>query len=329
MRFTVCFASLAVALVLCNVSFAAPLYTQNFDVDDTANWVFNSSISGDLPADNTGAEADFFFDYSTVGIPSAPGSGGTTRGLKLEANVVGTNVFSGMSVSPMGLALPNQYVLRAYVWQNSIGPFPGGGSGSTQLTNMTVGATGAAAEFAGGTLTGVQGAVTGDGGSSVDWRAYSAAFPDGPGAVIATSHPGVYPTSSLNAADSYWSTNFPGQAPPAAQAGLFASQTGNVQNGATAFAWRLWEIRKTTSGISWTIDGIPVANVTPDLFPASFGNNIAFGQMDINATSSTAATSRSLLFGLIDNVSVVEIPEPATLSLLALGLVGFALRRRR
>lgn len=316
-------------LGLCASVNAATFYTENFDVDNTANWVFNSSISGDGAADNAGNEANFFFDYSTVGIPSAPGSGGTTRGLKLEANIPGTGKLAGASASPLGLSLPSQYILKAYVWQNSLGPFPGGGSGSTQITNMTVGATGAASEFSGGVMTGVQGGVTGDGGSSVDWRAYSAAFPDGAGAVIATSHAGVYPTSSLNAADTYWSTNFPGLAPPAAQAGLYASQTGNVQNGATAFAWRLWEIRKTDSGITWTIDGIPVANVTPDLFPANFGNNIAFGQADINATSSTSTDARALLFGLIDNVSVEEIPEPASVLLCLVASVAFVSLRRR
>ena len=42
---------------------------------------------------------------STVGIPSAPGSGGTTRGMKMEANVPGTAVFSGMSMSPNGVSI--------------------------------------------------------------------------------------------------------------------------------------------------------------------------------------------------------------------------------
>ena len=45
---------------------AAPVYTENFDADHTANWTVNKG-----PA-TTDEAHDFFFDYSTVGIPSAP-----------------------------------------------------------------------------------------------------------------------------------------------------------------------------------------------------------------------------------------------------------------
>ena len=47
---------------------AQVLYNQNFDVDPTASWTFNSAIAGDTANDNAGNEANFFFDYSTVGI---------------------------------------------------------------------------------------------------------------------------------------------------------------------------------------------------------------------------------------------------------------------
>src|SRR5262245_29950193 len=121
MRFSLCFVSLVAALALCDSSFGAILYSQNFDVDDTANWTFNSSSAADLAADNANNEANFFFDYSTAGIPPAPG-GTTTRGLKMEANVNdGNGVFMGASASPTGLALPAQYILRAHVWQNANG----------------------------------------------------------------------------------------------------------------------------------------------------------------------------------------------------------------
>ena len=43
---------------------AAPLYSQNFEVDDTANWTVNKG-----PA-TTDEAHNFFFDYSTVGIPA-------------------------------------------------------------------------------------------------------------------------------------------------------------------------------------------------------------------------------------------------------------------
>lgn len=40
---------------------SAQFYSENFEVDNTANWQVN--------AVNAGNVADFFFDYSTVGIP--------------------------------------------------------------------------------------------------------------------------------------------------------------------------------------------------------------------------------------------------------------------
>src|SRR4051812_7726160 len=77
---------------------AATVFTESFDVDATSNWTYQSSSAGDTATDNTKNEANVFFDYSTVGIPSAPNSGGTTRGLKMEANILGSGTFGGMSI---------------------------------------------------------------------------------------------------------------------------------------------------------------------------------------------------------------------------------------
>ena len=59
------------------------------------------------------AAADFFFDYSSVGIPAAPNGAGT-RGLKLQANLT-NGIFSGMSVSPTGQNFTGDYRLTASV----------------------------------------------------------------------------------------------------------------------------------------------------------------------------------------------------------------------
>ncbi len=341
MRFTsMCF-TLAIALAFSGSAFGAILYSENFDVDNTANWTFNSSAAADLAADNANNEASFFFDYSTVGIPPAPG-GGTTRGLKMEANVNdGTGAFIGASASPTGLSLPSEYILRAHVWQNANGAttppgFPGGGTGSTQVTNMTVGATGAANEFPGGTLTGVQGGATGEGGSGVDWRVYSGSMPDGPGAVISPSlHPGVYAAGNTaadqNNTDAYYAVPFPGKVPPAAQTALFPQQNGTTQTGTAGFAWHEWEMVKTATEVTWRINGTLIATLPASLYPANFATNpnIALGHMDINTTTTDAA-GRPLLFGLFDNVTITDIPEPASAMLMLLGLfAAFGVRRSR
>jgi hypothetical protein len=310
------------AVAVGHVAMGQVLYQENFDTDPSANWQFNGS--------GTGNSADFFFDYGTVGVPPAPG-GTSTRGLKVTANLA-AGVFGGGSASPIGLTLPSEYVLTAYVWQNSVGPFPGGGSGSTQLTNMSVGVSGVANEFQGGSITGVQFSVTGEGGSSADWRAYSALMPNGAGATLSTTNtPAVYPAGSLNNTAAYYTAAFAGQSPPAAQAALFASQTGATSAGSPGFLWNLWEITKTESTISWKINGTEFATVASNLFPPAFGgNNIAFGQADINATSSTDPNAGALIFGLFDSITVTAVPEPsatAVVGLVVFGLAGYARRR--
>jgi hypothetical protein len=312
-------------LALSHAAMAQVLYQENFDVDPSASWQYNGSAAG--------SSADFFYDYSTVGIPPAPG-GSSTRGLWVNANV-GTGVFSGGSASPVGLSLPSEYVLTAYVWQNTVGPFPAGGSGSTQVSNISVGVTGTDNEFPGGTITGVQVGATGDGGSAVDYRVYSALMPNGAGGVLNTSNtPAVYPAGSQNNTATLYTTLFPGQTPPAAQASLYpATQTGTTAAGTPAFAWNLWEITKTASAITWKVNGTELATVDATLYPTSFGgNNIAFGQFDINSGSSTDPNAGVLIGGLYDNITVSAVPEPASFGLGSIaavaGLLGAILRRR-
>ena len=105
-------------LVLGSHAHAQVLYSQNFDVDNqSAAWAINNG-----PGDEA---HDFFFDYSTVGIPAAPNSGGTTRGMKLQANLiqpdVGPSQFTGMSVSPTGQSFSGDYKLSFDAWSNYIG----------------------------------------------------------------------------------------------------------------------------------------------------------------------------------------------------------------
>ena len=327
---TQCFSLAAIAvLALGHTALAQVLYQENFDIDPSASWQYNGSAAG--------SSADFFFDYSTVGVPPAPG-GSSTRGLWVTANV-GTGVFSGGSASPVGLSLPNEYVLTAYVWQSTVGPFPTGGSESTQVSNISVGVTGTDNESPVGTtstITGVQVGATGDGRSSADYRVYSALKPNGSAFLTTSITPAVYPAGSYNNTAPLYRTLFPGQTPPAAQTLIYATQTGTTAAGTPAFAWNLWEITKTASEITWKVNGTELATVDATLYPASFGgNNIAFGQFDINSSSSTDPNAGVLIGGLYDNITVsaVPVPEPATFGLSSIaavsGFVGAILRRRR
>jgi len=273
--------------------------------------------------------SDFFFDYSTVGIPSAPNStGGSTRGMKLQANQT-NGIFSGMSVSPNGQGFTGNYTLKFDWWANFNGPFPGGGSGSTQLSTFGIGTSGTVAQWPGGIQDSVWFAATGDGGSSADWRAYSSAagtsYADTSGVYAAGNASG-----SRNNSNAYYA-GFGGNAAPAAQLALFPQQTGVTAVGSAGMEWHQVQIEKAGNIATWTVDSTLIATV--DLSTVTLGGgNIFFGHSDINATSSTDINDVNLLFTLVDNVRVCDntppVPEPATMALSALGL-GIIARLRR
>ena len=81
--------------------------------------------------------------------------------------------------------------------------------------------------------------------------------------------------------------------------------------------------------MTWTVDGLLIATVPAAHDTAVTGNNIFFGHSDTNATSSTDPNDIHLLFTLIDNVVVEAIPEPSSIALWGLSLLGLAGIRRR
>jgi hypothetical protein len=301
---------------------AAPLFSENFEVDPSANWTANQG-----PA-TTDSAVDFFFDYSTVGVPSAPNSGGTTRGLKMQANQ-SAGVFGGVSVSPNGLNIAlNNYKVTFDWWANFNGPAPTGGSGSTQLSTFGVGTSGAVPQWPGGVQDSIWFGGTTDGNSSSDWRAYS---PTAGTSYLAAS--GVYAAGTGTSPDARnhshpYYAGFGGVAPPAAQTLLYPQQTGLSLVGSAPFEWHEVVIEKSGGNVTWTVDGLLIATVPAADDTVATGNNIFFGHSDTNATSSTDPNDVNLLFTLIDNV--VVIPEPASAALLGFSLLGLAgLARRR
>ena len=289
------------------------LFSDNFDSDHSANWTVNAG-----PSDHA---ADFYFDYSTVGIPAAPNSGGTTHGVRLQANQ-SSGIFGGFSVSPLGQSFAGDYQLRLDMWLNFNGPAPTGGSGSTQIGGVGIGTAGTSAQWPGGAQDSVWFAATGDGNSSADYRAYSSAAATG-----YADASGVFPAASRNASTAYYAA-FGGNSAPGAQLSLFPQQTGATGAGVFGWAWRDVSITKLGNTISWTVDGLLIATVDASTVTLG-GGNILLMYSDTNASSSTDPNDVNLLFGLYDNVVVSVIPEPGSGALALLGGVVFYLARRR
>ncbi|MEZ6193067.1 MAG: PEP-CTERM sorting domain-containing protein [Phycisphaerales bacterium] len=299
-------------LCLASGSAFGALYSEDFNVDNSANWTVNDSGLSDILV-------DFSYDYSAIGVPSANGS--DTLGLKMTANNAG-GVFSGFSVSPTGESFTGDYKVSFDMWQNYVGPLGAGGSGTTQISMMGIGTAGNVAMWPGAaTKESITFGVTLDGGSASDFRAYSSAAP--------TSYPSgnaVYasPGSTINNSDAYYTAAYPATAAPAAQTLLYPGQTGSTDAGEVSFAWRKVEIEVLGGIATWKIDGLLIATVDASTVTLG-GGNILFGHSDTNNGSSADPNDTLLNVTLIDNVVVT--PEPASLALLGLG--GLAMLRRR
>jgi hypothetical protein len=190
-----------------------------------------------------------------------------------------------------------------------------------------IGTSGTVAQWPGGAQDSVWFAATGDGNSSSDWRAYSTAAPTSylPASGVYAAGTGTSP-DARNQSHPYYAS-FGGVSAPLAQTTLFPQQTGTTLVGSAAFEWHDVEIFKEGDLARWFVDGTLIASI--DLTTVTQGGgNIFFGHSDTNATSSTDPNDSALLFTLIDNVVVDQVPEPAMLGLVGLGCLTMARRRR-
>jgi len=288
------FGSITSAVATLSVNgFFTPVFADNFDVNSSASWLQNQSSSD--------SRITFAYDYSGLGIPAAPHSGGTTRGVRFEANV-SAGAVAACNISPSGRSFSGNYRLHYDLWMNQNGPFPAGGTGSTQHHTAGVGTAGNRVQWNSGTADGVWFAADGEGQAAdtsatlPDWRAYV-------GTTLQTAASGVYAGGTASNirgnGNPYYENVFPGgQTAPPAQ-----GQVGGLEVGTIGFGWRDVIINKSGNVIEWFIDGLKIASVTNALA----ANNIFIGYWDSFASLSA---NTNLSFGLVDNVRV-EIPAVA------------------
>ncbi len=298
-----------------------PLFVDNFDTDTSANWTVNAA---DGLADT---EAIFNYDYSQVGIPSAPhSSGGTTRGVRLRADIAFGGI-NGISISPTAQNFTGDYRLSCDMWINYNGPLAVGGAGSTQGGNAGIATSGTQPQWTSGNSDGIWFAWNSDGDVAegiTGIRDFNAYVPPGSPQLPATS--GVYAagtnTTSRDCVDAYYNM-WGGATAPAAQVTAYpgptagANQTGTSRAGCLGMAWHTVVLTKLGTNVTWAIDGVTVATVdiTPyiDLGGGSpsgyvLYNNISLGYDD---AFSGKSDNTEMSFQLFDNVRVEAIAAAA------------------
>lgn len=302
-------ATLVVAACACTASAQLQVFSEDFDTDRSADgtWLINVTATGYNPA-------DLFFDYSTVGIPPAPNSSGTTRGLKLQANLDPlVQAFpSGSSASPAGFSITENFEMRWDWWLNFNGPLNGGGAGSTQIGGAGFGTAAVSAQVP-TQIDSVFIGASGDGtGTTADYRVYTPAF-----SASLQDASGVYAAGTVgsrNNTHEYYQSTFPPVAAPPAQLALYPQQTGETQGGSAGMRWNDISLRKVGNIITYTINGLLIATIDVSTNGFLGGANIVFGQFDINAGASTDINATNLAFSLVDNIRITNFATVVTVT---------------
>jgi hypothetical protein len=283
-------------------AFASAAVVFSDGMSSGAAWTVNGSAD---------AAATFGYDYSADGIPAAP-SGGDTIGLKMEANLA-DGVAAEIVATPSSLVLTGSHRVTFDLWTN----FEFGAGSSTEFAGGGLGYDGTTPGRNGGTLL-----VTGDGGSSRDFRGYKDTGEQFPasGQYLAGTASG-----DNNGSAAYYHGVFPGgDAAPAVQ-----SQVGTTDPGDGGFRWHTWTITALNNSshnfVQVAIDGLPIVSLD-----ANIGSSFATeGQVSlVYADLFSSLNTSGLNFGIYDNITVEDVPEPASFALLALGSMAL-LRRRR
>jgi hypothetical protein len=241
----------------------------------------------------------------------------------------------GISASPLGQSFTGDFKIHFDMWLNFVGPFPPGGSGTTQAGSFGWGTSGASTQWAAAKNSAMF-AATLDGGSNQDYRAYLRELAPLAGATIDPSvNTGVYAagiTADQSANDARNDSNtyyagLGGKTAPAAQILLYPAQTGATRPGALGMAWRDVVLEKSGNNFTWTVDGLLIATIPLDTAVLG-GDTLFVGMFDTNDTASNDPND-FLNNAIFDNITVEIIPEPTALTFLGVAAAGLGLRRRR
>jgi hypothetical protein len=314
--------------ILCVALVSAAFFARSASAIDLLTDPFSSNASAtnytEVSVNQT--QLTYGFDYSTMGIPPAPGTtDSSTLGLKMEANM------SQGAQSAVTLHTVQQftgaYTVEFDAWINANGPFPDGGTGSTEALTAGVGGdtttvNGSSSSSNAQTGSGAWVAVTGEGGGARDYRAHknaseqfseSTQFAAGTGSSAGAGNPHDSGNAYYAGFGQIDVGNLPVQG---ANNGGPAQQTGTSLIGSAGFAWRKFRLEVNPTGgtggatqMDWFIDDLRIGELDRGIGTVNFSTagSVTLGYWDQFASVSDNA---SLSFGLIDNL-VVSTPDAA------------------
>ncbi len=274
--------------------------SDNFEVDSSANYTIvdeSNAASGDGTPDSTAA---FAFDYVSAGIPLAPNSSaGDVGGLRLAVNETANDAGAADHIA----AFNNTAIVSPY-FTLSVDIYMGveaGAGGSTEMAH--IGVAGNTSDFLSIFTPIVDNghfmSMTGEGGSSSDYRHSEPGSP----AVPSGNADYLNSDNTTNATGDTYQALFP--SPPYD----FAGSPGN--------SWTTLTIVNNGNSLTYSLDGTPIIRTS---FDGSAGDLVSLGYTD-------PFSSVGPHFVIYDNLTVTDVPEPATAALLGLG--GLAMLRRR
>jgi len=312
--------SLAIAalLALPGLAGAAPLFTDNFDTDTSANWkVLRGYYFDSVPDDYT---VDWAFDYSQqkykrysnpetfeeLPIPPAPNSSGTSRGVKISVNKDATAERFAVNLYPVGQSFGGNYTFKFDVWLNYNGPAEGG-IGSTEhfmaginhsgnivnWSSFVTGMTNAVAPGAGAEASdGIWVATTGEGGAAIDGRVCLG---------TTNSFPRYYAAAFLDRDGD----NSPDNSDQDAYvAKVLFPQPKFETAGAPGKRWVEMEISQIDGIVTWKVDGKMFARFAN---PTGYtSGNIMIGAMDIFPSIADPGEENFVIF---DNIRVEAVRQ--------------------
>lgn len=327
-------AAILVALFASNSRADVVLYTETFD-DGAAATRFTAPVVDAETGAFDGA-LDLAFDYGAIGIPAAPSSGGSTVGALMQVNLSDAGPVDegeGFTISPLaGVTLPENYVLSFDVFFNA--EFQSSGTTEYGIFSLhTVGPKAPADEglnddvafplFGLGDGDGLSWMMDGDAGTgSSDWA-------------IALD-PGNTDTGSAQTLGSFDN--------------LLEGIIDGVDTGPGAVGadenWVKIELIKANDLFTFKVGGFALASYLDSAEEFS-GGSFAIGYADVFNSVGTPDLPLPpdpnpldnipagdiypdlAHFLIYDNLVLTEIPEPATGSLVMLGVAAIGMFRRR